>query len=347
MPRRFHASLEGAQHGDKNLKQLIAFAKAAGCQGVQPSNYHLQNPDGTMMKASEVRDAFTAARMSLDGISMHCPFWVHTTAWTGSLTIRPFLPPHVARESPEKIEAWTEEYCINVLNLASDLKIRTVPMFWGVAFGWEAASGYPWGFYSGCKGELHYDLIEEGKERFAKKTERLRTEARSRGISLAHEIHPGTAASCADDFLMLVDICDGDKSLGVNADPSHCWAGEDWFTRFTKVGSYITGCHVKDHYIQATLPLLSMQSDWKKRGMRFTRLGDGQIPLLQYVQLMDTVGYTDRYCEAHKTQTAPAVGEAEEAYAELDETSAHASGYINSNLCLNHATKSFEEGMGE
>ncbi len=104
-------------------------------------------------------------------------------------------------------------------------------MFWGVAFGWELATGYPWGFWKGGD----YDLLKEGQERFVKKTAKLRKHAKALAFSLAHEIHPGTAAMCADDFNMLVEICDGDKCLAVNADPSHCWEGENWETRFLKV----------------------------------------------------------------------------------------------------------------
>ena len=69
-------------------------------------------------------------------------------------------------------------------------------MFWGVAFGWELATGYPWGFWKGPG----YDLVAEGKERFVKKTAKIRAHAKKLGIYLAHEIHPGTAAMCADDF---------------------------------------------------------------------------------------------------------------------------------------------------
>ena len=61
-------------------------------------------------------------------------------------------------------------------------------MFWGIAFGWEVATGYPWGFWAGPG----YDLIKEGKERFVKKTQKIRDHARKLGIKLCHEIHPGT-----------------------------------------------------------------------------------------------------------------------------------------------------------
>ena len=46
----------------------------------------------------------------LDGVSGHCAFWVHTTAWTASPSIRPFIPADVAKKSPEQIERWAENY---------------------------------------------------------------------------------------------------------------------------------------------------------------------------------------------------------------------------------------------
>jgi sugar phosphate isomerase/epimerase len=261
--------------------------------------------------------------------------------------MRPFIPADVARQSPDQIERWAETYILKLLDLAAELGVKVIPMFWGVAYGWEAATGYPWGFFAGGKDDLAYDLIAEGRERFVTKTERIRDHANEIGISLAHEIHPGPAASCADDFLALVEICANDPCLGVNADPSHCWAGEGWHDRFTKVGEYVTGCHVKDHIIRPGMPLLSLQPNWKKRGMQFTKLGKGQIDLAAYTQLMEVIGYARRYCEEQGTETAPLVGEAESAFYTLDVTSTHASRYIANELCLEFADRSFEEGMGE
>src|SRR6185436_4449970 len=132
-----------------------------------------------------------------------------------------------------------------------------VPMFWGVAFGWELATGYPWGFWAGGnkKNGTSFDLLKEGSERFVKKTAKLRARAKKLGLYLCHEIHPGTAAMCADDFNLLVEICDGDPTLAVNADPSHCWEGEDWETRFRKVGSRVYACHVKNFVIRENIAL--------------------------------------------------------------------------------------------
>ena len=337
----FHASIEGAQHGAKALPDFLTYAKKSGASGAQPSNYMLQSEKG-FKKAADIRDAFAKQEMSLDGISAHCPFWVHTTAWTGSPSIRPFIPADVAKKSTAEIEKWAENYLLKLLDLAAELGIKIVPMFWGVAFGWELASGYPWGFWKGGD----YDLIKEGQERFVKKTKKLREKANSLGIHLAHEIHPGTAAMCADDFNMLVKACDGDKVLGVNADPSHCWEGEDWETRFAKVAGRVYACHVKNFVIRRGVPLRMMDPNWQNRAMQFVDIPSGDLNMARYIEMLIHVGYPQRYCQIMGTKTAPLIVEAESAYRDLDATSANGVQYVRDNLCFPLAAGSFEDGMG-
>lgn len=337
----FHPSVEGAQHGAKNLADFLAYAKKSGAEGVQPSNYMLQG--GKMFKSpKEIQGTFDKAKMKLDGISGHCPFWVHTTAWTGSPTVRPFLPAEIAKKSPEQIEKWTEDYLLALMDLCAELGVKVLPMFWGVAFGWEMATGYPWGFWKGGD----YDMLQEGKERFVKKTAKLRQRANSLGLYLAHEIHPGTAAMCADDFNLLVEACDDDKCLAVNADPSHCWEGEDWETRFRKVGDRVYACHVKNFVIRKNVPLRKMAADWPDRAMQFVDIGSGDLNMTRYIEMLIHIGYPQRYCQVMKTKSAPLVVEAESAFRDLDATSANGIGFVRDQLCFPIAAGSFEEGMG-
>ena len=337
----YHPSVEGAQHGAKSLPDFLEYAKRAGAEGVQPSNYMLQGPKG-FQAAKEIKATFAKAKMKLDGVSAHCPVWVHTTAWTGSPSIRPFIPADVAKKSPEQIERWAEDYLLELLDLCAELDVKIVPMFWGVAFGWELASGYPWGFWKGGD----YDLIQEGSERFVKKTAKIRDHARKLGIYLCHEIHPGTAAMCADDFNLLVKVCDGDKTLAVNADPSHCWEGEDWETRFRKVADRVYACHVKNFVVRSGIPLRKMAPDWPDRAMQFTDLPSGDLNMARYAEMLINVGYPQRYCQVMGTKTAPLIVEAESAYRDLDATSANGIAYVRDNLCFPVAGGSFEEGMG-
>lgn len=338
---RYHASVEGAQHGAKSLADFLNYARRAGAAGVQPSNYMLQG--GKLFKsAKEIRQAFDEAGLKLDGISCHCPFWVHTTAWTGSPTIKPFLPAEVAGKSPQDIEKWSENYLLKLMDLAAELNVKILPMFWGVAYGWECATGYPWGFWAGPG----YDLVKAGQERFVKKTAKLRKHANALGLYLCHEIHPGSAAACADEFLDLVRICGGDTCLGVNADPSHCWEGEHWDARFRKVGDRVYACHVKNHVVRPGLPLRSMRPNWPDRAMQFTDLPSGDLNMVRYAEMLIDIGYPQRYCKTMKTETAPLIVEAESAYRDLDACSANGVAYVRDHLCFPVAGGSFEEGMG-
>ena len=337
----FHSSVEGAQHGAKSLADFLDYAKRSGASGAQPSNYMLQAAKG-FKSAKEIKDTFASRGMSLDGVSTHCPFWVHTSAWTGTRSGNPFIPADVAKKSPQEIEKWAENYLLKVLDLCAELGVKIVPMFWGVAFGWELATGYPWGFWQGG----NYDLIKEGKDRFVKKTAKLRKHANSLGIYLCHEIHPGTAAMCADDFNLLVKICDGDKCLGVNADPSHCWEGEDWETRFRKVASRVHACHVKNFVVRKGIPLRMMEPGWPGRAMQFTDLPSGDLNMVRYAEMLIDIGYPKRYCATMGTKTAPLIVEAESAYRDLDAASSNGIAYVRDNLCFPVAAGSFEEGMG-
>lgn len=337
----YHPSIEGAQHGAKSLADFLDYAKASGAAGAQPSNYMLQAENG-FKKASEITSLFESRGLLLDGISIHCPLWVHTTAWTGSPTVRPFIPADVAKKSPADIEAWAETYILELFDLAAELGIKVLPAFWGVAFGWEAATGYPWGFWAGGD----YDLIKEGQERFVTKTARIRKAANDRGLYICHEIHPGTGAMCADDFNMLVDICDGDACLGVNADPSHCWEGESWETRFLKVAPRVYAAHIKNYVIRPGLPLRMMESAWPKRAMQFVDLPSGDINMQRYAELLLHIGYPSRYCQVMGRTSAPLVVEAESAHKDLDYTSANGIAYVRDHLCWPVAAGSFEEGMG-
>jgi sugar phosphate isomerase/epimerase len=337
----YHPSVEGAQHGAKSLSEFLAYAKKAGAKGAQPSNYMLQGGNG-FQPAKAIKQAFEREEMILDGVSAHCPAWVHTSAWTGTPGIKPFIPADVAKKSPEEIERWAEDYLLKLIDLCVELDIKIIPMFWGVAFGWELATGYPCGFWQGGD----FDLIKAGQERFVTKTARIRKHAKSAGVYLAHEIHPGTAAMCADDFNMLVKVCDNDPCLAVNADPSHCWEGEDWETRFRKVGSRVYACHVKNFVIRKNVPLRMMAANWPDRAMQFTDLPSGEINLSRYVEMLIDIGYPKRYCSIMGAKTAPLIVEAESAYRDLDATSANGIAYVRDHLCFPAAGGSFEDGMG-
>src|SRR3954467_12718229 len=130
MANVYHPSIEGAQHGAKSLADFLAYAKRSGASGAQPSNYMLQG--GKLFKsAKEIKGEFEKAGLSIDGVSGHCPIWVHTTAWTGSPTIKPFIPADVASNSAGDIEQWAETYLLKLMDTLAELNVKVMPMFWG------------------------------------------------------------------------------------------------------------------------------------------------------------------------------------------------------------------------
>ena len=153
----YHSSIEGAQHGGKGLDGFLAFAKEAGAAGAQPSNYMLEGKSGSFSRPHLIRKAFEKHGLKLHGNSCHCIIWVHTSAWTGTKGLRPFVPPDVAKMAKGKLEAWAEDYILRLLDLAAALDIKILAMFWGASHGWELATGYPWGFWAGGD----FDLIKD------------------------------------------------------------------------------------------------------------------------------------------------------------------------------------------
>ena len=342
----YHSSIEGAQHGSKGLDGFLTFAKEAGAAGAQPSNYMLEDGDsGEQFKsAKDIKDAFEQHGLKLDGVSGHCPFWVHTSVWTGTKSGHPFIHGPNQDKSPNDLEQWYEDYLLRLMDLCAELDIKILPMFWGVSHGWELATGYPWGFWAGGD----FDLVKEGEDRFVKKTAKIRAHAKSLGIYLAHEIHPGTAAMCAEEFGQLVKICDGDETLTVNADPSHCWEGEDWETRFTHpdVRDRVYACHVKNYVVRPNVPLRKMEGNWRNRAMQFADLGSGDLNMVRYVEMLINIGYPARYIKITGAETAPLIAETESNYRDPDATAIEGIQYVRDQLCFPVAEGSFEDEMG-
>ena len=172
---------------------------------------------------------------------------------------RPFarsFRPDVAKKSPAQIEKWAEDY---ILRLAGSLR-RTRRE--------DRADVLGRGVWLGSGHRLSVGLLEGRRLRFHQRRQGTfceedgqdpRSTPTSSASSSATKFIPAPRPCRADDFNMLVEACDGDKCLGVNADPSHCWEGEDWETRFRKVGARIYACHVKNYVVRPGLPLRMME----------------------------------------------------------------------------------------
>ena len=110
----------------------------------------LPRTERVLKTAQEIRDAFEKNGLKLDGISAHCPFWVHTSAWTGTKSGHPFIHGPNQNLSPDELEVWYETYCLKLMDLCAELGVKILPMFWGVAFGWETFNRLPMGFLGGA-----------------------------------------------------------------------------------------------------------------------------------------------------------------------------------------------------
>ena len=98
MPQNcFHPSVEGAQHGAKSLADFLDYAKKVRRDGRPAVQLHAPGRQRFQERQGNQRH-LRQSKMKLDGVSAHCPFWVHTTAWTGSPTIRPFIPAGCRQE---------------------------------------------------------------------------------------------------------------------------------------------------------------------------------------------------------------------------------------------------------
>jgi hypothetical protein len=183
----FHASIEGAQHGAKSLDAFLKWAKESGRRRAAfqlhaAVGQWLQERQGDQRCVCQKAIAYgryfgalpvLGAHDGMDGQSDDPA--VHSGGCGGEIT-------RADRAMGRGLHP------MRLFDLAAELGIKIMPMFWGVAFGWEVATGYPWGFWSGGD----FDFIKEGKERFVKKTAKIRAQANKLGIYLAHEIHPGT-----------------------------------------------------------------------------------------------------------------------------------------------------------
>ena len=339
-----HASIELGQHGDKDLATAAAYSKANGGGGILPSIYHLMKDPATswaFKDPAEIRSILEAGEVQFDGASMHCLFWVLGTAFSGSPTIRPFLPPSMHNASIAEIEAFAEDGVLKALDLLAALDRKVIPMFWGTYYSWEVISGYPWGFWSGPG----YDLVKEGDERLVTKTQKVRDHARTNGQFLAHEIHGNTAARCASDFRRLLKLTDNDPVIRVWGDPSHCAFGETWEQRFRDIGEYVDGTHIKD-FARRQGELLQIQPDWKLRAHKFCRLGDGEVDLVGYVELMWTCGAIRRFCEKNGVTSCGLAAEAESDFYPVTQCGAHGINWVKDNLLFVPPSASFQDTMG-
>lgn len=352
----FHVSCEGGQLGFLALDQFLAEVKKAGGTGAQPSNYMLTR-DGRFMPADQIKGTFARYGMVAESISCHCLNWVHGAAAYASDTgnvitkqVIPFVPAPVCKQGAVAVENWAQDQLFALMDLCAELNVKILHTFFGPYQGWEVVSGYPWGFFRGGnkKDGTEYDLVQEGLERFVRKTAPMRRKANELGIYFGHEIHRNSAAACAPDFAALVKACDCDRSVAVGADPSHCDEGEGWEERFTHpaVAPRIVIAHVKNFRRRLGVFAGRMTGVWGERSKEFATHGDGEVNLIQYAEVLAATGYHNRFCRITGRPTAPLVSEAEVARQDQLAATIDGIGWVRDYMLIIPSKVSFEDGMG-
>ena len=308
-----------------NLGTLEAVGKYAvncGSQSLMISNYllnglgHAENGKIVFREPKEIQQVLASLGIVAPTISAHGASFVHLSAKWGLEYAERLVPATVAARGNQYVEDWSEEYLLGLLETAAAVGIRIVGWFWGLWGNPVLHSGYPWVF--GWE-----SMMAGGLERFRFKTAKIRQHAKRLGIYLCHELHPGTGAICARDFGLLLLASDYDPCLCIWADPSHCWAGENWIQRFTSpfVAERVLGSHIKNFKYLEGCSTLMISEDWAQRGHQFCGHGEGIVNLESYTKMLLSIGVGERFCAITGGDVMPVYSEAEDSILPL--TAAH------------------------
>lgn len=338
----------------QTLEAVAGYATGCGAKSLMISNYLLHGPGHgdkgriVFRDATELRQLLYAAGIVAPTISAHCAAYAHLSARWGTEYAASFVPPAVAAQGAQFIEDWSEEYLLGLLEVGSAVGIHIFGWFWGLWGHPVLHSGYPWFF--GWDG-----MMSEGLSRFCDKTAKIRARANELGAYLAHEIHPGTGAICARDFALLLMATDYDPSLCVWGDPSHCWAGESWTSRFNSpfVAPRVVGSHAKNFKFLEGASTLMISEDWSRRGHQFCSHGEGEVNLVSYAKLLLSLGVGERFCAITGGEVMPMYSEAEDSILPLTAPAPNLLGacsagirWVNDNLTgMSRTSATFTDGM--
>lgn len=301
------------KHEEDPLDALLSVVRPWGVQSILIANYFLEAPGHgkkiKFRKASEIRAVLEKHEMNKCVISAHCIFYALMSVLEDPTLAEDLVPPEVLKFGPKKVHEWVENYILQMIDLAAELDIHAIAMFWGL---WTKAwifGGYAWKF-NGKK------YILEGLERFPKLTERIRQAAVQAETMLLHELHPQTGAICARDFALILMVCDYCPSLGIWPDDSHTSDGEDAFTRTTS--PFLTDRsaigHIKNFIERPGHSKRIITEDWSEMGKAFSGHAEGVVNLrLTFpTRLKLGFGHLTRYLIREKEPVVAAYSEAED-----------------------------------
>jgi len=258
---------EGAQHGGKPLPQLLIDAGNAGFDVMQPSANHIDLARCAVDAAycAWVKAVHTAAGIPLLSVS------VHMDAYLLMAAIHDPRAREILGEDPKLTDEQLRTVLLHKMALiligAARLGIRALHLFWGQP-GSVPLYGWPFHPAGGTNVKAMRALFVQIMKPLVRLAEQL-------GIFLCDEIHFGTIATNADDYIAVWEELGKPACLVLGFDPSHFWHGETWWQaldKLRKAGIKVILCHFKQTVLLAGRPMLSYQVDDRLRGMFFAQL---------------------------------------------------------------------------
>ena len=215
------------------FEEVLDYIKATGCDAVEigcgayPGDAHCKPAE--LLADAGARDRFKGALDSrgieISALSCH-----------GN-------PLHPDRALAEAHDAAFRD----TVRLASELDVETVVTFSGCPGDSDASTAPNW---VTCPWPPHFlETLEwQWTEKVGPYWSEAAAFAKSHGVRVAIELHPGFVAYHTESFLRLREI--GGETIGVNFDPSHLfWQGMDPLTCVRELGSAIYHVHMKDTWL--------------------------------------------------------------------------------------------------
>ena len=215
------------------FEEVLDYIKATGCDAVEigcgayPGDAHCKPAE--LLADAGARDRFKGALDSrgieISALSCH-----------GN-------PLHPDRALAEAHDAAFRD----TVRLASELGVETVVTFSGCPGDSDASTAPNW---VTCPWPPHFlETLEwQWTEKVGPYWSEAAEFAKSHGVRVAIELHPGFVAYHTESFLRLREI--GGETIGVNFDPSHLfWQGMDPLTCVRELGSAIYHVHMKDTWL--------------------------------------------------------------------------------------------------
>ncbi|MBI2888565.1 MAG: TIM barrel protein [Candidatus Liptonbacteria bacterium] len=280
---------ELAQYGALSLGEALGFAKAIGSDVAQPSGNHIdliQASADSEYRGGVLR-AFDEADIPLLSVSIHCDTYA-ALAVRDDEKAKMFTPSRIQGFPADDTSNQHLQRLALMIQGAAELGIPALHLFWGAPKNLPA---YKWP-------PITAEQIAAMREEFVRLVKPLQELAAKLGIKLCHEIHFGTIAMNADDFITIWEMLGKPDNFGAGFDPSHFWHGETWWQaldKLRKAGVKVFLAHAKNTSLFAGRAILGYQADDRLLGMSFASLDSphGIVDFVQYGGMLTLSGIVE------------------------------------------------------